>query len=153
MGRYTFSLWGFPEEKYGAVLRDYVKFCADYYKRTGYRNDVLDVGYRVGKDTNSLLSYTYDGTVITIDPVSTAPEGWSEFLVAYNDFCSRNGASPLFNQTPFLTREQVTKALGARLEKFAEYRKKFDPADRLLTPYFSELLGESVAASALKRTA
>jgi FAD/FMN-containing dehydrogenase len=147
LGKYTFSLWGFPEEKYGPILRAYVEFCRDYYKRTGYRNDVFDVGYRVGKDTNSLLSYTYDGTVITIDPVSTAAEGWNDFLVAYNEFCSRNGGSPLFNQTPFLTREQVVKALGARLEKFVALRRQFDPGNRLLSPYFSELLGESATTA------
>jgi|GEM_PF-204818 len=146
MGKYTFSLWGFPEEKYGPILRAYVEFCREYYQRTGYRNDVFDVGYKVAKDTNSLLSYTYDGTVITIDPVSTAAKGWDDFLVAYNEFCSDNGGSPLFNQTPFLTRKQVTKALGARLDKFVEYRKQYDPTDRLLTPYFKELLEDPATA-------
>ena len=143
LGRYTFSLWGFPESTYGQVLQAYVEFSRDYFKRTGYRNDVFDVGFRVGKDTNSLLSYTYDGTVITIDPVSTGAEGWNEFLVEYNVFCSEHGGSPLFNQTPFLTHTQVRKALGARLDKFVAYRKRFDPTDRMLTPYFRELLGES----------
>jgi hypothetical protein len=146
-GKYTFSLWGFPEETYGPVLRAYVEFCHDYFRRTGYRNDVFDVGFRVGKDPNSLLSYTYDGTRITIDPVSTAPEGWNDFLVAYNEFCSGHGGAPLFNQTPFLTHDQVKKALGARLDKFEEYRKRFDPTDRMLTPYFKALLGESKAVS------
>lgn len=145
--KYTFSLWGFPEESYGQVLRAYVDFCHDYFKRTGYRNDVFDVGFRVGKDTKSLLSYTYDGTRITIDPVSTAPEGWNDFLVAYNEFCSRNGGAPLFNQTPFLTHQQVKKALGDRLDKFEAYRKRADPTDRMLTPYFKALLGEGKAVS------
>ena len=152
-GKYTFSLWGFPEEKFATVLREYAVFSANYYKRTGYRVDVMDVGYRVGKDTNSLLSYTYNGTAITIDPVASTAKGWREFLVEYNEFCIKNGAAPLFNQSPFLTREQVIKAFGARLEKFAEYRRKFDPTDRLLTPYFAELLGESASAPALKRIA
>jgi hypothetical protein len=152
-GKYTFSLWGFPEEKFATVLREYAKFSADYHKRTGYRIDVMDVGYRVGKDTNSLLSYTYNGTAITIDPVASTAKGWREFLAEYNEFCIRNGAAPLFNQSPFLTREQVTKAFGARLEKFAEYRRKCDPTDRLLTPYFAELLGEVARAPGLKRIA
>ena len=34
-GKYTFSLWGFPEEKFATVLREYAKFSADYFKRTG----------------------------------------------------------------------------------------------------------------------
>ena len=152
-GKYTFSLWGFPEEKFATVLREYAKFSAEYFRRTGFRIDVMDVGYRVGKDTNSLLSYTHDGTKITIDPVVSTTKGWREFLAAYNEFCIRNGAQPLFNQSPFLTREQVTKAFGARLEKFAEYRRKFDPTNRLLTPHFAELLGEDASAPALKKTA
>jgi hypothetical protein len=129
------------------VLRQYVEFCHDYYRRTGYRNDVFDVGFRVGKDAQSLLSYTYDGTRITIDPVSTAPAGWDDFLVAYNEFCSSHGGAPLFNQTPFLTHAQVRKALGARLDRFQEYRRRFDPTDRFLTPYFAALLGQTEAVS------
>jgi FAD/FMN-containing dehydrogenase len=152
-GKYTFSLWGFPEEKFASVLREYAKFSADYFKRLGYRIDVMDVGYRVGKDTNSLLSYTYDGTAITIDPVVSTTKGWREFLAAYNEFCIANGAQPLFNQSPFLTRDQVRKAFGPRLEKFGEYRQKFDPTNRLLTPYFAELLGEDADTSALRKTA
>ena len=148
MSKYTFSLWGFPEEAYGPILKAYVRFSRDHFKRTGYRNDVFDVGFRVGKDSKSLLSYTYDETRITIDPVSTGAEGWNEYLVAYNQFCSEHGGAPLFNQTPFLTHPQVKKALGARLDKFQEYRRRFDPHDRLLSPYFSELLGERVTVSA-----
>ncbi len=152
-GKYTFSLFGFPEEKFATVLREYAKFSHDYYKRTGFRVDVMDVGYRVGADTNSLLSYTYDGTKITIDPVVSTTTGWREYVAEYNEFCIRNGAQPLFNQSPFLTRDQVVKAFGARLEKFAELRRKLDPSNRLLTPYFAELLGESAGAPALKRSA
>jgi hypothetical protein len=152
-GKYTFSLWGFPEEKFATVLREYAKFSADYFKRTGFRIDVMDVGYRVGKDTNSLLSYTYDGTKITIDPVVSTTKGWREYVAEYNEFCIRNGAQPLFNQSPFLTRDQVLKAFGARLEKFVAYRRTFDPANRLLTPYFAELMGEDASAPALKKTA
>jgi hypothetical protein len=148
VSKYSFSLWGFPEEAYGPILKEYVRFSRDHFRRTGYRNDVFDVGFRVGKDTKSLLSYTHDGTRITIDPVSTCGPGWNEYLVAYNEFCSRNGGAPLFNQTPFLTHAQVKKALGPRLEKFLEYRKRFDPGDRLLSPYFSDFLWERVPAPA-----
>ena len=75
---------------------------------------MLYVGYWISKDQQSLLSYSYDGTVMTIDPVSTANPGWNEFLDAYNEFCIGHGGIPLFNQTPRLTRAQVQKALGDR---------------------------------------
>ena len=52
---------------------------------------MLFVGYYVAQDQNSLLSYSYDGNVMTIDPVSTANPGWDQFLAAYNQFFERSG--------------------------------------------------------------
>lgn len=50
------------------------------------------------------------------------------------------GADPLFNQTPFLTREMARKAFGERLKLFADYRRHADPENRLLDSHFRELL-------------
>jgi FAD/FMN-containing dehydrogenase len=138
--RYTFSIWAFPEETYVDSLRRYFAFSRDYYQRTGYRVDLLSVGYRVLADRSSLFSYAFDGNVITFDPVSTGNPGWEAFLRAYNALCSELGGVPLFNQTNLLTRAQVEQAFGDRLRLFDRYRKRFDPADRLLNDYFRELL-------------
>jgi FAD/FMN-containing dehydrogenase len=140
--RYTFSLWAFPEERYPAILPEYIQFCHDYYKQYGYRINMLNVGYRIAQDQQSLLSYSYDGNVMTIDPVSTANPGWKTFLEAYNDFCSNRGGIPLPNQTFGFTRAQAQKALGDRLKLFAETRKAYDPGNRLLNDYFQDLLSE-----------
>jgi hypothetical protein len=77
---------------------------------------------------------------MTFDPVSTGDAGWEQFLVAYNDFCSRHGGSPLFNQSDSLARWQVEKAFGDRLDIFKGYRERFDPSERLLNQYFKRLL-------------
>ena len=140
--RYTFSLWAFPEEVYPDVVADSFAFCRRYFQETGYRINMLFVGYQVAQDQGSLLSYSFNGNAMTIDPVSTANPGWEEFLLAYNQFCSDRGGTPLLNQTKGLTRAQVEKALGERWKTFAATRKTFDPQDRLLSPYFRELLGE-----------
>jgi FAD/FMN-containing dehydrogenase len=140
--RYTFSLWAFPEERYPAILPEYIQFCHDYYKQYGYRINMLNVGYRIAQDQQSLLSYSYDGNVMTIDPVSTANPGWKTFLEAYNDFCSNRGGIPLPNQTFGFTRAQAQKALGDRLKLFAETRRAYDPGNRLLNDYFQDLLSE-----------
>jgi len=145
--RYTFSLWAFPEENYPAVLREYFKWARKYYHDVGYRNNMLYVGYRILKDQNALFSYSYDGDVMTIDPVSTANPGWSTFLDAYNEFCSDHGGIPLLNQTPRLTRAQAQKALGSRLTRFAAARKQYDPNGRLLNDYFRDLLAEAETAA------
>jgi hypothetical protein len=145
--RYTFSLFAFPEEVYPTVLPQYFQFCRQYYKDAGYRNNMLHVGYSIAKDQKSLLSYSYDGNVMTIDPVSTANPGWTTFLSAYNQFCIDHGGIPLLNQTDQITRAQVQKALGDRLKVFAQARKTFDPNNRLLNAYFQDLLAESGAAA------
>ena len=140
--RYTFSLWAFPEEAYPQVMSDCFDFCRKYYTDTGYRSDMLFVGYRVTQDQNSLLSYSYDGNAMTIDPVSTANPGWEAFLIVYNQFCSDHGGTPLLNQTKGVTRPQVEKALGSRWQTFADARKTYDPQGRLLNAFFRDLLGE-----------
>ena len=138
--KYTFSIWASPEENYIDNLRAYFKFCKDYYRSTGYRSNMISVGYRINQDNSSLFSYTSVGPAMTFDPVSTANPGWEKFLVAYNDLCSRLGGTPLFNQTYLLTPEQVDKAFGDRIATFESYRKRFDPTGRLLNDYFRKLL-------------
>jgi FAD/FMN-containing dehydrogenase len=143
--RYTFSLWAFPEENYSAILPDYTKWVKNYYKTKGYRTNMIHVGYRIAKDQRSLLSYSYDGNVMTIDPVSTANPGWREFLLDFNRWCSDHGGVPLPNQTFGFTREQAQKALGERLAVMAAKRAEFDPDDRLLNDFFRNFFGTAVA--------
>jgi len=137
--RYTFSIWAFPEGQYAETLLAYFQFAKDYYRRTGFRPNMLHVGYRIEQDDSSLFSYTYDTRVLTIDPVSTGAPGWRDFLKAYNEFCSEHDGKPLLNQSWGLTAQQVRKAFGDRIERFEEYRRRYDPNDRLLNSYFREL--------------
>ena len=141
-GRYTFSLFAFPEATYPQVLPEYFQFCRKYYDETGYRNNMLYVGYRIAQDANALLSYSTDGDVMTIDPVSTANSGWNAFLAVYNQFCVDHGGAPLLNQTYGVTRAQAQKSLGDRLKIFAATRKIYDPNNRLLNDYFADLLAD-----------
>jgi FAD/FMN-containing dehydrogenase len=140
--RYTFSFWAFPEASFADVLAGYFKFSRDYYQQEGYRTNMLSVGYRVAKDQNSLLSYSYDGNAMTVDPVSTANPGWEAFLDTYNELCSNQGGIPLLNQTARVTAAQAQKGLGDRLAVFAKARKTYDPGNRLLNGFFKDLLAE-----------
>ncbi|HEY2466569.1 MAG TPA: FAD-binding oxidoreductase [Terracidiphilus sp.] len=138
--RYTFSLFAFPEEEFPAALTSFCKFCTDYYAQKGYRSNLLYVGYRIAQDQKSLLSYSYDGTVMTLDPVSTANPGWDDFLVAYNQFCVNLNGKPLLNQTPGLTAAILQGAYGERMATLEATRKQYDPQGRLLNAYFRGLL-------------
>jgi FAD/FMN-containing dehydrogenase len=140
--RYTFSFWAFPEDRFPAALAGYFQFSRDYYQQKGYRSNMLSVGYRVAKDQESLLSYSFDGNAMTVDPVSTANPGWETFLDAYNELCSNQGGVPLFNQTARITPAQAQKGLGERWKLFAKTRKTYDPGNRLLNGFFRNMLGE-----------
>jgi FAD/FMN-containing dehydrogenase len=138
--RYTFSLWAFPVKGYAKVLRDYFAFCRRHYDEHGYRTNMPNVGYHILEDKSSWFSYAHEGPVFTIDPVSTANEGWTEFLAAYNEFAIARGGKPLFNQTPGITRAQARSAFGQRLDIFEARRRELDPDGRLLNQYFADLL-------------
>jgi FAD/FMN-containing dehydrogenase len=145
--KYTFSLFAFPEASYPTVLPQYCAFSRKYYEDHEYRINMLCVGYRIAQDRNALLSYSWDGDVMTIDPVSTANPGWNQFLDAYNEFCIAHNGIPLMNQTLGITRAQAQKALGDRLKTFAAARQQFDPNDRLLNDYFRDLLADTGSAT------
>lgn len=134
--RYTFSLFAFPEEQYPDTLTAYVEWVNDYHRRQNYRTNLLHVGYRIAQDQQALLSYSYNGTVMTIDPVSTGNPGWKPFLTEYNEFCSNRQGVPLLNQTFGVTNAIARKAYGNRLDVIAATRRKFDPSNRLLNDYF-----------------
>jgi hypothetical protein len=138
--KYLFSMWAFREGGFFDILEEYCNFCIAYEARTGYRCDLPSVGYAIGRDVEAMLSYCWEGATLSIDPASTGGPEWEAFLKVYNQFCSDRRGVPLFNQTPFLTREQVRKAFGVRLQQFAARRKAADPKDRMLDTYFRELL-------------
>lgn len=137
---YTFSIWAFPEREYPEAIRAYYRFCNDYYAQHGFRCDMLNVGYRIAKDTSSLFSYTGRETMLTLDPVATGSPGWEQFLDAYNAFCSRHHGRPLFNQSPQLTAAQVKAAFGEEIAAFQKIRRELDPDDRMYSSFFRERL-------------
>jgi FAD/FMN-containing dehydrogenase len=134
------NLFAFPEEEYAAAITDFFKFVKDYYTQKGYRSNLLYVGYWILKDQQALLSYSYNGNVMTIDPVSTGNPGWGEFLAAYNLFCSDRNGVPLLNQSYGLTPAIVRKAYGDRWTMLQTARKQYDPNGRLLNDYFRNLM-------------
>ena len=136
---YTFSIWAFPRETYPQTLRDYYQFCKDYFAQYGYRCDLLNVGYYIAEDRQSNFSYTRRGPALTLDPVSTGSDGWEEFLVAYNVFCSEHDGTPLFNQTKGITAAQAQTAFGAEIDRFNACRRRQDPDERFYSDFFRHL--------------
>jgi FAD/FMN-containing dehydrogenase len=143
--KFTFSMWGFPAREFGRILPEYFALCRELRRTIDFRSAMPDASYHIAQDQSSLLSYSHDGPVWTLDPVSTGTEpGWNDFLRAFNERSASWGGVPLFNQTPWLERRHVERAFGDRLVRFERTRRRFDPHDRLLSHYFRELLPTQV---------
>jgi FAD/FMN-containing dehydrogenase len=140
--RYAFTFWAFPQEGWLPIYMDYLDWAEQYHAKTGFRCNMPLGAYRVRKDDSSLLSYSVDGDMFSIDPIHapTDAKAWADFLRAFNEFASARGGIPLLNQSPFVTRDQVQKAFGDRWTTFSKLVKTVDPGGRLLNQFFADLL-------------
>jgi FAD/FMN-containing dehydrogenase len=140
--RYAFSFWAFPRSTWLQTLRQYLDFCDEYFQQTGFRCNMPLGAYHIRPDTRSLLSYSYDQEVFSIDPIhaSTDDEAWHAFLRAFNEFAFQHNGIPLLNQSPFVERKHVQAAWGQRWTDFSDWVKTVDPTGRMLNPFFADLL-------------
>src|ERR1700686_660544 len=139
--RHTYSLWAFPEASFPKVLAGYFAFCKSYYKEHRYRCNVVSGASRLHQDRGSLFSASYSGPMFTLEPSSTGDKGWDDFLIDFNEFASRLGGTPTFNQTRALQPEHVAKSFGERVKLFRALRQRTDPLNRLRNSYFAYLFG------------
>jgi hypothetical protein len=140
--KYAFTFWAFPRAQWLTTLRAYLDFADQYFKTTGFRCNMPLGAYHIRLDTNSILSYTYDQEIFSIDPIhaSTDNVAWGNFLQAFNDFAAQRNGIPLLNQSPFVTQQHVEAAYGQRWLDFVQWVKTMDPNGRMLNPFFAGLL-------------
>jgi FAD binding domain len=142
--RYAFTFWAFPRSDWVRNLNDYVEFAENHFTQHGFRCNMPLGSYFIRQDSSSLLSYTHDGDIISLDPIHAPGEldtaGWNAFLLAFNEWAARRGGVPLLNQSPFVKMEHVVAAYGDRWKKVCDWIRTADPGGRLLNPFFAELL-------------
>jgi FAD/FMN-containing dehydrogenase len=142
--RYAFTFWAFPRADYVTNLKAYVKWADDYYKRTKFRCNMPLGSYFIRQDRSSLLSYTWDGDTISLDPIHAPsdrePDAWPTFLKAFNEWAHQRRGIPLLNQSPFVTRTHVAAAYGDRWITLGEWLRTIDPDRRMVNEFFAELL-------------
>ncbi len=140
--RYAFTFWAFPRAQWLTTLRAYLDFTDQHFKTTGFRCNMPLGAYHIRLDTNSILSYTHDQEVFSIDPIhaSTDDVAWHNFLRKFNDFAFERNGIPLLNQSPFVERKHVEAAYGQRWVEFAQWVKTKDPQGRMVNPFFAGLL-------------
>src|SRR5215472_10431764 len=140
--RYAFTFWAFPRSQWLATLRAYLDFADEHFARTGFRCNMPLGAYHIRQDTSSILSYTHDGEIFSIDPIhaSTDNTTWHAFLREFNEFAFEHNGIPLLNQSPFVERKHVEAAYGQRWQEFAQSVRTMDPAGRMLNSFFADLL-------------
>ena len=84
------------------------------------------------------------GDIISIDPIHAYSDvdkaGWDFFLQEFNAWAHSRGGIPLLNQSPFIQKRHVVDAYGERWQKLSDWVKTIDPKERMLNPFFKELL-------------
>jgi len=140
--KYAFTFWAFPRSAWLVTLRAYLDFADQHFKTTGFRCNLPLGAYHIRQDSSSLLSYSQDGEVFSLDPIhaSTDNTAWFNFLEQFNDFAYQKGGIPLLNQSPFVKRKHVEAAYGQRWFQFSAAVRSMDPSGRMLNPFFAALL-------------
>ena len=140
--KYAFTFWAFPRSQWLTTLLAYLDFTDQYFKDTGFRCNMPLGAYHIRRDASSLLSYTQDQEIFSIDPIHAPTDvpAWQAFLRKFNDFASQRNGIPLLNQSPFVTQAQVQAAYGQRWSQFSAAVRAADPTGRMLNPFFAALL-------------
>ncbi|MDR3749831.1 MAG: FAD-binding protein [Acidobacteriota bacterium] len=148
--RYAFTFWAFPRGEWLSTLLAYLDFAERHFKATGFRCNMPLGAYFIRRDQHSLLSYTHDGDVFSIDPIhaSTDNTAWHNFLREFNEFAYERNGFPLLNQSPFIERKHVEAAFGERWQEFSDWVRTVDPNGRMLNPFFAALLSEQAGTVA-----
>lgn len=142
-GRYAFTFWAFPREQWLRTLKEYLRFREQHFQMYGFRCNMPLGSYFIRKDLNSILSYTHDGDIISIDPIHAYTKedqaAWNLFLTKFNAWAYHMKGIPLLNQSPFVNSSHVMAAYGERWHEFKDWIKNEDPNGRMLNPFFGEL--------------
>ncbi len=140
--KYAFTFWTFPRAQWLQVLRDYLDFTDAHFDKYGFRCNMPLGSYFIRQDSHSILSYSQDGEMFSIDPIHACTDkpAWDRFLREFNEFAYQRGGLPLLNQSPFVERQHVEAAYGERWQQLCQWLKTADPGCRMVNPFFAALL-------------
>jgi hypothetical protein len=139
---FDFTFWAVPVSRWEEFIPEYLAFCQEYLRKTGFRVSLLSEVYFINKDQRALLSFSSEEDVFTVDLTDSRPNDpyWIEFNKRFNVFVARFGARPILNQTKQLNRDIVYQTLGEDWKRFLSYREQDDPDRRFLSKFFEDLI-------------
>src|SRR5918997_3820135 len=139
---FDFTFWAIPMSRWEEFVQQYVAFCRDYLRETGFRCSLGSEVYFINRDRHALLSFSPSEDIFTMDLVDSRPNDpdWIEFNRRFNLLAARFGARPLLNQTKQLSRDVVYQPLGEDWQRFLAFREQSDPRGRFLSKFFRDLM-------------
>jgi len=136
--RCLYSTWCFPAANFSVIVKAYRDFCETTYASSQYRCDMPAVGFRLCRDTTSLLSPSFDESMIAITTASTQLKGWDDFVIDLAEFAEKWGGTPMISQSRALRAEHVIQTYSRRLDFFRRMRRQLDPENRLMSPFLAQ---------------
>jgi hypothetical protein len=133
-----YSTWCFPAANFSVIVKAYRELCVSTYERSRYRCDMPAVGFHLCRDTTSLLSPSFDESMVAITTASTQGKGWEDFVIDLADFAEKWGGTPLISESRALRAEHVIQTYSRRLDFFRRLRRQLDPDNRLLSPFLAQ---------------
>jgi len=133
-----YSTWCFPAANFSMIVKAYRDFCEMTYASSQYRCDMPAVGFRLCNDKTSLLSPSFDESMIALTTASTQAKGWEDFVIDLAEFAEKWGGTPLISQSRALRAEHVIQTYSKRLDCFRLLRRKLDADKRLLNPFLAQ---------------
>src|SRR5918997_2646097 len=139
---FDFTFWAIPLSCWEEFIPQYIAFCRDYQRETGFRCSLGSEVYFINRDQHALLSFSPSEDIFTMDLVDSRPNDpdWIEFNRRFNVLAARFGGRPLLNQTKQLSRDVVYQTLGEDWKRFLTYREQRVPDGRFLSKYFRDLI-------------
>jgi hypothetical protein len=133
-----YSTWCFPAANFSMIVKAYRDFCEMTYADSQYRCDMPAVGFRLCNDKTSLLSPSFDESMIALTTASTQAKGWEDFVIDLAEFAEKWGGTPLISQSRALRAEHVIQTYSKRLDCFRLLRRRLDADKRLLSPFLAQ---------------
>jgi len=133
-----YSTWCFPAANFSMIVKAYRDFCEMTYASNQYRCDMPAVGFHLCNDKTSLLSPSFDESMIALTTASTQAKGWEDFVIDLAEFAEKWGGTPLISQSRALRAEHVIQTYSKRLDCFRLLRRKLDADKRLLSPFLAQ---------------
>jgi L-gulonolactone oxidase len=139
---FEFYDWMIPEENWVDMVRSFLQLTGVFRREHEFILTLPTVIYFLPHDQSSLLSRSYGGNMIAVDPMYPDPSDptWKMFRLAFNEIAMKHGGIPHINKTRDGAISHFAKAHDqGSLKQYLEIRKKFDPKNLFINDYFKTL--------------